>query len=129
MKRYEGPFSIIKRVGKVAYKLQLPPTIKAHPVFHVSQLKPYAGDAEDPSREEITRPTTSVRETHEIEAEAILSDRVVRKGSQTPVRELLVKWKGRPDSEASWEPLEDLWRFQEVIEAYEELKETRASPG
>ena len=74
MRRYEGPFPVIKRVGKVAYKLQLPPTIKAHPIFHVSQLKPYSGDADDPSREETTRLTTNVREVHEMEAEAILSD-------------------------------------------------------
>ena len=78
MRRYEGPFSVIKRVGKVAYKLQLSSTIKVHPVFHISQLKPYSGDAEDPSCEETTRPTTNVREAHKMEAEAILSDRVVR---------------------------------------------------
>ena len=68
MKRHEGPFSVIKRVGKVAYKIQLPTTIKVHPIFHVSQLKPYSGDAESSSREESMMPTTSIREAHKMEA-------------------------------------------------------------
>jgi hypothetical protein len=37
--RYVGPYPIVKRVGKVAYKLELPPELTGvHPVFHVSQL-------------------------------------------------------------------------------------------
>jgi hypothetical protein len=37
--RYVGPYPIVKRVGKVAYKLELPPELAGvHPVFHVSQL-------------------------------------------------------------------------------------------
>ncbi|KAL0313581.1 UNVERIFIED_CONTAM: Transposon Tf2-11 polyprotein [Sesamum radiatum] len=43
--RYIGPFEIIKRVGKVAYKLNLPPnTSRIHDVFHVSHLKKYYPD-------------------------------------------------------------------------------------
>lgn len=41
--RYYGPFEIIKKVGKIAYKLNLPPQSKIHPTFHVSLLKAHHG--------------------------------------------------------------------------------------
>ena len=39
--RWIGPFKIVLRVDKVAYKLDLPDTMKIHPVFYVSLLKLY----------------------------------------------------------------------------------------
>ena len=43
--RYVGPFTIIKRIGKVAYKLELPQNLGGmHDVFHVSRLKKYCAD-------------------------------------------------------------------------------------
>ena len=37
--RYIGPFEILDKVGKVAYRLALPPAMLAvHDVFHVSML-------------------------------------------------------------------------------------------
>jgi hypothetical protein len=38
--RYIGPFQILEKCGKVAYKLELPPSlVGVHNIFHVSQLK------------------------------------------------------------------------------------------
>jgi hypothetical protein len=38
--RYVGPYPIVKRIGNVAYKFELPPELAGvHPVFHVSQLQ------------------------------------------------------------------------------------------
>jgi hypothetical protein len=40
-KRFYGPFRIVQVIGEVAFKLELPPTRKIHPIFHASsQLKP-----------------------------------------------------------------------------------------
>ena len=34
--RFYGPFQIVERLGKVAYRLALPTTSRIHPIFHVS---------------------------------------------------------------------------------------------
>ncbi|XP_058741648.1 uncharacterized protein LOC131614035 [Vicia villosa] len=41
--RYFGPFQIVKRVGEVAYLLDLPSSSRIHPVVHVSLLRHYHG--------------------------------------------------------------------------------------
>jgi hypothetical protein len=38
--RYVGPYRISKRIGKLAYRLELPEKLAGvHPMFHVSQLR------------------------------------------------------------------------------------------
>ena len=43
--RYIGPFEILEKVGTVAYRLVLPPSLSGvHEVFHVSMLRKYTPD-------------------------------------------------------------------------------------
>ena len=43
--RFIGPFKILERVGTVAYRLELPPSMTGvHKVFHVSMLRKYTPD-------------------------------------------------------------------------------------
>ena len=39
--QYCGPWLILKRIGKVAYKLELPQGCRVYHVFHVSRLKKF----------------------------------------------------------------------------------------
>ena len=43
--RFTGPFEILERIGNVAYRLALPPSMTGvHEVFHVSMLRKYTLD-------------------------------------------------------------------------------------
>ena len=43
--RFIGPFEIFERIGSVAYRLALPPSmLGVHEVFHVSMLREYTPD-------------------------------------------------------------------------------------
>ncbi|KAL0552128.1 hypothetical protein IC582_011225 [Cucumis melo] len=43
--RFVGPFEILERIGPVAYRLALPPSLSTvHDVFHVSMLRKYVPD-------------------------------------------------------------------------------------
>ncbi|KAL3498715.1 hypothetical protein ACH5RR_041447 [Cinchona calisaya] len=68
----DGPFEVIKRVGKVAYRLKLPHRLKVHSTFHVSFLMKYNKDELDEGR----RPTKSappvIRKQFEKDVQAVL---------------------------------------------------------
>lgn len=44
VRKYKGLFTVLKRVGKVSYRLELPSKLKIHLVFYVSILKPYKAE-------------------------------------------------------------------------------------
>lgn len=93
--RFYGPFEVVARVGKVAYRLALPDSSRIHPVFHVSQLKPVVGAIVDMVP---LPPTFSGSDDLLIEPEEVLDMRYDDDG----YLELLVKWKHLPEHESSW---------------------------
>lgn len=93
------------RIGKVAYKLELPLGSQIHNVFHVSLLKRHFGP--EPSLP-IQEPIIDIALEVSNQPEAILASRVVYKGKYRPKEEILVKWKDCPSEEATWE---NKWRF------------------
>nr|KAJ0205923.1 hypothetical protein LSAT_V11C500259630 [Lactuca sativa] len=98
-KRYFGPFKVLEHVGKVAYRLELPPGSKVHPVFHISLLRPCHGTSQPSS---LPLPTTFVEDMPVIQPEAILDHRTMRSGGKS-TDQVLVKWKDRDITEATWE--------------------------
>ncbi|CAN6447642.1 unnamed protein product [Victoria cruziana] len=50
IRKFEGPFTVVRRIGKLAYKLDLPPDFEVHSVFHVRNLNPFYVDDEDSGR-------------------------------------------------------------------------------
>ncbi|KAL0282358.1 UNVERIFIED_CONTAM: Transposon Ty3-G Gag-Pol polyprotein [Sesamum angustifolium] len=128
MQKYVGPLPIIKRIGTVAYKIELPSWWKIHSVFHVSQLKKYSADKEDAARNQPSRPKLELTKTKEKVAEAILNHRVTSTAKRTH-NEYLVKWKGCSSEENTWERVTNLKAFLPLVEAYHASHAPRTSPS
>ena len=90
-----GPFEVIEKVGLVNYRLQLPKESRLHPVFHVSLLELAKGDTPLATSEDIQ----PENDPDVYDVEEILETKV-RNGQ----RRYLIKWKGYPHSENTWEP-------------------------
>ncbi|XP_042380780.1 uncharacterized protein LOC121973392, partial [Zingiber officinale] len=105
--RYIGPFEILERIGAVAYRLALPPSLSGvHDVFHVSMLRRYVPDPTHvladipvPVQPDITYEEVPVR----------ILDRKERQLRNKTIWLVKVGWQYHSDKEATWE-LEDTIR-------------------
>ncbi len=109
----EGPFTIIKQLGYLTYQLELPKTWKIHNNFHAVMLKPYI-ENETYGAHFNRPPPDIVNEEEEYEVEKILSSR--RRGNSY---KYLIKWKGYPSSDNSWEPEANLANSREKLNEYQ----------
>ncbi|XP_057791315.1 uncharacterized protein LOC131008456 [Salvia miltiorrhiza] len=107
--RYIGPFEILNRVGKVAYRLALPPSIgDVHNVFHVSQLQKYVFDPKHVVKHE--KVVLAQDLSYEEKPVQILDRKVqVLRNKQIPMVKVL--WHHHRIEEATWE-LEEKMRAQ-----------------
>ncbi|XP_070006837.1 uncharacterized protein LOC142162170 [Nicotiana tabacum] len=82
IRKYEGPFKIVAKVGKIIYKLYMTSHPKIYPVFHAIMLKPYHEDKDDPSRGQSSRAPMTITASHGREIEAIIDYKARRKQGQ-----------------------------------------------
>jgi len=90
---------VSSRVGPVAYRLQLPPTARIHPVFHCSVLKPFRGSPD--SQEVAPLPSEFTQNQPIISPLAILSYR--KSPTSASSWEVLVQWQGLSPDDTTWE--------------------------
>ncbi|GMI89932.1 hypothetical protein HRI_002662500 [Hibiscus trionum] len=101
--KWFGPFRIVDRIWKVAYKLQLPKDSRVHPIFHISQLKKHIGSEECHSELPVINPDGEISK----EPLKILDRRIGKKSSRA-ITEVLVEWTNSSPEDATWESLHPL---------------------
>ena len=107
-----GPFRIIGKINDVAFRLELPPQLRIHSVFHSSLLEPYQ---ESTILGRITQPPPPIEleDGPEYEVAAILDYKIVRNKLY-----YLVDWLRYSPSERTWEPIENVNNARAFLEDF-----------
>ena len=100
--RFIGPFKVIARVGKVAYRLELPEELQQiHNTFHVSQLRKCLAD------ETTIVPLKDIQvdeNLNYVERRIAILQRKLMKLLNKEIGIVEVHWEHRRGSEWTWEP-------------------------
>ncbi|KAL0549424.1 hypothetical protein IC582_013906 [Cucumis melo] len=104
--RFVGPFEILERIGPVAYRLALPPSLSTvHDVFHVSMLRKYVPDPShvvDYEPLEIDENLSYTEQPVEVLAREVKTLR----NKEIPLVKVL--WRNHRVEEATWEREDDM---------------------
>ena len=109
--KFIGPYVVRKIVSENAVELELPASLRIHPVVNVRRIVKYREQIEG---QKIPPPPVEVAGKKEYEVEEIL-DRQERRGKT----KYLVKWKEYMAEKNIWERLENLKNAMEKIEEFE----------
>lgn len=116
-RRYDGPYKVLARIGKAAYRIELPEHMHLHPMFHVSQLRPFVIDVDEPGRALPTHPPAGVIDKPGKVVAKVKGMQKTRWGNSSKV-EYLVSWEGSTCLDDTWERAETLWDFEDKIQEY-----------
>jgi len=120
---FVGPYKIKGIVSSNVIELELPKSIKIHPVVNVSRVRLYKPQVE--GQKKIPPKPVIIKGEEEFKVEKILNKRTVR-GKE----KFLVRWKGYMAEEDTWENRENLGNAKELVEKFkrkyeEEIEEPR----
>ncbi|MFS8025441.1 putative chromatin remodeling & transcriptional activation CHROMO-DOMAIN family [Helianthus anomalus] len=111
--RFIGPFKIIKRFGKVAYRLELPEELSGiHGTFHVSQLRKCL--AEETSYINYDDIEVDDRLNYVVRPIEIV-DRKVKHLRNRQIDQVKIKWEYRKGSDTTWESEEEMRRLYPTL--------------
>ncbi|KAL0537311.1 hypothetical protein IC582_026288 [Cucumis melo] len=113
--RFVGPFEILERIGPVAYRLALPPSLSTvHDVFHVSMLRKYVPD---PSHVVDYEPLEIDENLSYTEQPVQVLAREVKTLRNKEIPLVKVLWRNHRVEEATWEREDDMRsRYPELFE-------------
>ncbi|KAA0066515.1 pol protein [Cucumis melo var. makuwa] len=104
--RFVGPFEILERIGPVAYRLALPPSLSTvHDVFHVSMLRKYVPD---PSHVVDYEPLEIDENLSYIEQPVEVLAREVKMLRNREIPLVKVLWQNHKVEEATWKREDDM---------------------
>lgn len=111
-----GPYRIVRQVGSLAYELELPPTLRIHPVISVSHLEKGPQIVPERPPPDLIYDEGEAQEG-EFEVEAILGAQMRGRGRG---RELhyLVKWLGYGPDQNEWLPRSSMEGSCELVEDF-----------
>jgi hypothetical protein len=120
-----GPYAILEKIGSRAYKLDLPPSVKLHPVFHISLLEPARPNSEAiPGHIQPPPPAIIIDDEPEWEVEEILDSR--RHRNQLQYR---VKWTGFHNQDKTWYPATNFENSQEEVNRFHRRYPNKPAPA
>ena len=99
-----GPFEVRELIGKNAIRLDLPPSVKIHPVVHVLNTTPCYDQSEDVSQPVLPRPDP----VPDAEGNLLFQVRYILKlQKRVGQYHFLTLLEGMPCHEAQWQPTRD----------------------
>jgi len=110
--RFVGLYKIKRVISTNAVELELPKTVKIHPVVNVSRIRRYREQVQGQKKQLALLVIIEGEEEYEIE-------KVMNKRKKHSRWEYLVRWKGYMAKEDSWERKENLKNAKEAVEDYE----------
>ena len=120
-----GPFQVLEKVGKLAYRLQLPAHWKIHQVISVAHLEP-APKGSDPYQR-TAKPSNpgpvaeSDDEWKPYAVEKLVGRRERRYGRGKPITEYLVRWQGFGPQDDQWYGEDLLTESRDLMKEYDTL--------
>jgi hypothetical protein len=112
-----GPCKVLKKFGANAYEIELPNGIGISPIFNISNLCPYRARKVRAENGQIeVRWTKQIPIAEKPQMESILDKRVSKNTRRKEYFEYLVKWKGHPVEDASWENEAEIHKHGQTVQ-------------